>query len=292
VAPKSDQVTAADRLLGRIKNNKFLSVAIVFGAIIIALASFTDAIVKLENFFGWRTKESDDSSSAKKNIRRSVHDIELLSPAEARRRLTIIEGEVAALNAPSAKAVATQELVNIIFDNADTSDRMREIRKSVMAAVIRMNGRDLSQLFAQEQLNGLDLYQVDLSNTNLHNVSFKDCFLIESSFKGAILDGADFTGALIRNANFSDASVVATTFTSADWFNATGFTVSQLQKSKTATLLPCPKDENGMQDFLANNYSYPFERWGYEIQTELRTNWQTYWAPNGLARAVSEWLNR
>jgi uncharacterized protein YjbI with pentapeptide repeats len=292
VPSKSHQLTAADRLLGRIKNNKFVSVAIAFGAIIIALASFTDAILKLEKFFGWRTEESDDSSSAKKNIRRSVHDIELLSSAGAHRRLTIIEGDVAALNTASAKAVAIQELVNIIFDNADTSDRMREIRRSVMATVIRMNGRDLSQLFAQEQLKGLDLYQVDLSNTNLHNVSFKDCFLIESSFKGAILDGADFTGALIRNADFSDASVIATTFTAADWFNATGFTVSQLQKSKTATLLACPKDENGMQDFLANNYSYPFERWGYEIQTELRRNWQTYWAPNGVARAVSEWLSR
>jgi hypothetical protein len=93
----------------------------------------------------------------------------------------------------------------------------------------------------------------------------------------------------LRNAKFSGASAIGTDFDQADWFNSGGFTVQQLQSAKTKTLMPCPKTEEEMKSYLKRFYDHSFDDWGSEIQAQLRANWKTYWAPNGLADAVTHW---
>jgi uncharacterized protein YjbI with pentapeptide repeats len=259
------------------------------GVGLIAFANFTKALTELGNFFGIHAAKETDFTEAKTNIRNSIRDLERKSPGDAQRTLTVIEGTVAGANSAEMKQLALRELVEVISDIASPSDRVREIRKAVMDAIIRINGRDLATLFTGEELKGVDLYGMDLRNVNLRKVNLQHCFAVETNFEGANLDQADFYGAWVRNARFGGASVIGTDFDHADWFNSAGFTVPQLQNAKTKTLMLCPKTEEEMRHYLKRVYDFSFDDWGSETQSELRANWKTYWAPNGLADAVTHW---
>jgi len=82
VSSKSHQLTVADRLLGRIKNNKLASAAIALGAIVIGLATFTDAILKLENFVGWRPGKLHEKRVLLSITRVELFDIDPQTPVQ------------------------------------------------------------------------------------------------------------------------------------------------------------------------------------------------------------------
>jgi hypothetical protein len=279
----------ANRFLARIRNNSLVALLIALGVGIIALANFTDALTKLGNFVGFHVGKEVDTAQAKTKIRTSIRDIEQMSPADAQRGLTVVEGIVASTNTADVKQVALRELVTFISDSRTPSDRVRSIRKMVMDSIIRIHGRDLAALFRGDELKDVDLYGIDLSKTNLRGVNLEKCFAVETNFEGADLDGADFYGAFLRNARFAGASVIGADFDNADWFNSSGFTVAQLQSAKRKTLMSCPTTEQEMRRYLKQFYDYSLDDWGSEIQTELRGNWKIYWAPDGLAAAVARW---
>jgi uncharacterized protein YjbI with pentapeptide repeats len=278
-----------ERFLAKIRRNKLVTLLIALGVGIIALANFTKALTELGNFLGIHVARDTDIAEAKTAIRNSIRDLEHKSPGDARRALSVIEGTVAGATASEIKNVALRELVQLISDVASPSDRVREIRKAVMESIVRLNGRDLASLFSGEELQGVDLYGMDLHNVNLRKVNLQRCFAVEANFEGANLDEADFYGAYLRNAKFGGASVIGTDFDNTDWFNSAGFTVPQLQSAKRKTLMLCPRTEEEMRRYLKRTYDFSFDDWGADIQSQLRTNWKTYWTPSGLADAVTNW---
>jgi hypothetical protein len=280
---------SVDRFLAGIRNNKLVTLVITVGVGVIALANFTDALTKLGNFIGFHVGKEIDATDAKTKIRLSIRDIGQMSPGDAQRALTVVEGVVASANTSEVKQAALTELVTFISNPTAPSTRVRSIRKMVMDSIIRINGRDLAALFGGDQLQDADLYGMDLSRTSLRGVNLEKAFAAETNFENANLDGADFYNAFLRNAKFAGASVIGTDFDGADWFNSSGFTVFQLQSAERKTLMSCPATDIEMKAYLKGTYDYSFDEWGIKIQAELRANWKTYWAPDGLAAAVARW---
>jgi len=227
-------------------------------------------------------------------VKKEVHDllagIEDQPSSEARRMITILEGEVAKLNTAEIKEVAIKELVAVVFKNAESpTAKVREIRTMVLESIMRLRGKDLAGLFIGRELDGLDLVQMDFSNANLRAVSFRDAFLIQSNFEGANLDGASFSGAFIRNVKFRKASIRNTDFTDADWFNASGLDSAQLALSKIETLMACPVNVDSLQAYLHDSYEVPFSAWPTSVQDELFQTWRQYLVPGGLRDVVARW---
>jgi hypothetical protein len=62
--PDGKELTLVERIVQWMQNNRIFAVVIVLGISVIAIAKFTDAIVTLEKFFGWRTEQAANLNSA------------------------------------------------------------------------------------------------------------------------------------------------------------------------------------------------------------------------------------
>jgi uncharacterized protein YjbI with pentapeptide repeats len=277
-----------DALGKRFLKYKLVSIVILLGGAVIALANFANAIQQIGRSIPWPFGDVDSADVTKKKISNLLGDVEKMSVEEARHNLTTVEDCVAKLKTSEAKQAALRELVVIIFYGPTRSAEMRPIRKMVMASIIRMQGRNLAKLFEERQLEGSELEQIDFSKTILTNVSFAGAALCETSFEGAVLNHANLNAAFLRNAKFAGASVVDTNFEKADWFNATGLTLRQLQSAKTTSLQRCPGSKKEMMEYLWAYHEVSFNYLADEVQAELENNWNKYWS-KGLAATVAQW---
>jgi len=69
-------------------------------------------------------------------------------------------------------------------------------------------------------LHGMDLSQVDLSNTSLSSADLHDSDLTATDFSGAYLPWINFRGAILKDANFQGANLAQAKFEGADLKNA------------------------------------------------------------------------
>lgn len=175
------------------------------------------------------------------------------------------------------------------FEGNIIPDRVREVRRLILQTIRALAGKQLNALFQNGELEYLDLYGFDFSGAELSGVSFRHCFLVEANFAGAVLDRASFHSASIRNVNFTGARLKSAEFIDADWFNASGLILSQLQETQKETLLPCPANTVEMHRYLQGHYMLPFSAWLPHVQEQLLANWHEYLRTGGLCGAVAEW---
>lgn len=233
---------------------------------------------------------SDFQNKAKEEIKKLLNNVQELSFLEASDKFSILESYVAKYKIQLLKDIAVNELIYQISNDKGSIDNnnRRKIRQKILGLILSLHGKDLSRLFTKNEFVGIDLYGIDLSGSNLTGVNLSEAFIVDANFSGAILDNANFSNAAIRNTNFSTASIKNTIFTNADWFNAQGFTLSQIKESNVKTLLKPPLTEEERIQFLDDYYTYPFHSWGKRIREEIKSSWEIYFKQGGIAEKL--WL--
>jgi hypothetical protein len=138
----------------------------------------------------------------------------------------------------------------------------------------------------------MDLVGLDAENANL-SLDFKGAFLIGADFTGANLSGANFSSALLRNVNFEGAHLRGAVFNDADWFDARGLAVSQMNEVDRTGLRTCPKAGNGSYSKLAfvrfadSTYALSFTDWTADEQRQTSQSWVDYMKSQGVCEAVA-----
>jgi serine/threonine protein kinase len=166
---------------------------------------------------------------------------------------------------------------------------VRKVRRAAMDVLKQATSGGLAPLFAEGELEELDLYAMNLNGCHLDGTSFVRCFLAESTFRGSRLAESSFASAFIRNVDFTDADVTRVDFTDADWFNAIGLTEPQLAAANPGTLRACPPDIAALHRYLDDHYGYRFSSWSTDVQTQLKRAWNEYLKPSGLRDVVERW---
>jgi len=129
---------------------------------------------------------------------------------------------------------------------------------------------------------------VDFKNVNATGIDFSKAFLIASDFRAAKLQSADFSNAWLRNVRFQNANLDDAKFAGADWFNAAGLTMDQMQTIEPKGLKQCPRGADGKYSklqfvaFANSNYGVPFDGWNDEEQEDASKYWAIYVQKNGL----------
>src|SRR5439155_2100650 len=113
---------------------------------------------------------------------------------------------------------------------------------------------DLRDCFQERDLEYLDLYGMTFSGERLAGMSFRGSFLVEATFRRSALIRASFAGAYLRNADFAEADLSGVNLTDADWFNALGFTRSELARVRHDILIDCPATLDQMHRYLETHY--------------------------------------
>jgi hypothetical protein len=79
-----------------------------------------------------------------------------------------------------------------------------------------------------------------------------------------------------------------------DWFNAGGFTASELSAANPSKVMRCPVDKAGVHSIAAfeaefgREYSFTLDEIG-DDKTELLRLWKEYSAGGGLCGVVDQW---
>ena len=188
---------------------------------------------------------------------------------------------------PKMRETVTSALVDLILTVADfggqpVPGQVRGLRIMALELLKVAAQGNLSPHFKDHALEYLDLYGMNFESLRLNGISFKGCFLLEADFRHSTLIEASFAGASLRNVNFAEANLSDADLTDADWFNALGFTESQLKAVRQETLMACPADVDAMHCYLENHYVVPFSAWPTRIQEQLETAWSEYLRPQGL----------
>jgi hypothetical protein len=194
------------------------------------------------------------------------------------------------LHSQQSTDLAVQQLKDVLVRQERAS---RPVTKALLEAIKKLRNSNLHTEFSHGELEGRDLVNVDLSNTDLRDVKFDGAFMIETDVRGADLGGSSFSKAWIRNMKFAGAKMYGTDMTDADWFNASGLSFDQIDNVKKGTVRPCPTDrgefnEQAFQAFLSAHYGFPFDSWSEDVKTELRNAWQEYIKPGGLCQRVRD----
>jgi hypothetical protein len=163
---------------------------------------------------------------------------------------------------------------------------IRDIRKETLDTLKVAVQNDLQRVFAEADLESIDLYGMDFSGTKLAGLSFRESFLAHADFRRADLRGCALSRSWLRNANFQEADIRGADLTGADWFNAVGMTEYQLTSAQMSTVMDCPSDLDALHRFLELRYRYSFKSWGTVVQEELTAAWNEYLRPGGLREFI------
>jgi uncharacterized protein YjbI with pentapeptide repeats/predicted Ser/Thr protein kinase len=101
---------------------------------------------------------------------------------------------------------------------------IRDIRKETLDILKLAARRNLRPVFSDANLESIDLYGMDFSDTKLAGLRFRESFLAHADFSRADLTGCSLARSRLRNARFHDAVMAGVDLTGADWFNAIGLT--------------------------------------------------------------------
>ena len=168
-----------------------------------------------------------------------------------------------------------------VLRGTDRSER--DLRRLALLVLMHLTHGDLRSVFTTE-LERADLVEADFQGADLYNVSFKEAFLILSDFHNANLTQANLTRTHLRGATMSGAILNNTNLADADWFNAFGITLDQMENARQDGLLTCPSGF-GLQPFIdAINERYLFKYNDYSPthQAALREAWSSYSSVNGV----------
>jgi len=199
--------------------------------------------------------------------------------------------EVVVRSKPDMVEQAVAHLKSVVLDQSNKSDDGRDIRKHAIETIKILRHHNLTADFSNDELDEVDLVDVDVSRTNLKGVSMSGAFLIRSDFSGGDLSGTDLSGSWIRNADFGACTLSGVDLTGVDWFNARGFTISQLRAAKFETVESCPRDAAGIASASAfrerfdEEYQFPWESIGGD-RDRLLALWNQYGGPGGLCAQV------
>jgi uncharacterized protein YjbI with pentapeptide repeats len=207
--------------------------------------------------------------------------------------LIAIRTTVVRANDPELTNLAVTRLKSVVLTSDDKTDKGRRIRKAAMETIKTLRNGNLTLDFSGNDLQAADLVDVDLRRTNLRGVSLEDAFLLRTDFSGSDLTGSNLSGAYVRNADFSGVTLTGADVTALDWFNADGFSLSQLKTVVLTTLAGCPKDAtraSSSEAFLARldeEYGFDWEDIYGPDKTELTRVWARYAAPDGLCDQIA-----
>jgi uncharacterized protein YjbI with pentapeptide repeats len=199
--------------------------------------------------------------------------------------------QVAARSKPEMVDQAVAHLKSVVLNQANKSDDGRAIRKHAIETIKMLRQHNLTLDFSNDELDEVDLVSVDLSRASLKGVSMSGAFLIRSDFSGGDLSGTDLSGSWIRNGDFDACTLAGVDLTGVDWFNAHGFSISQLREAKIGTVESCPKDASGIasvsafRERFAVEYQFSLESIGGD-RDRLLGLWEQYAGPNGLCAQV------
>lgn len=174
-------------------------------------------------------------------------------------------------------------------DTNGVARSIRDIRKETLDTLKLAVQGNLRELFSEVDLESIDLYAMNFSDTKLAGLSFSESFLGHADFGRADLRGCSLSRCWLRNANFQDADMEGADFTGADWFNATGLTERQMASVQTSTVKNCPSGLDALHDFLELRYRHSFKSWGAAVQRELTAAWKEYLRPGGLREFILAW---
>ena len=185
---------------------------------------------------------------------------------------------------------ALRELILTVEpDNNGAPPSVRKVRRLTFEVLKISAEGNLSPLFSEGELETLDLYAMDFSDTQVSGVSFNTCFLPYANFRNADLTGSSFQGSWVRNACFTEANLTNADLSNMDWFNAVGFSERQLLSTLQDTVLDCPRDLEALHSFVEVRYRFPFESWQVHVQQEIKRTWNEYLRPGGLRDLVAGW---
>jgi serine/threonine protein kinase len=208
----------------------------------------------------------------------------------ALRELTDLFDQRLSLNGREAAISTLRDVILTLEPYPDgVPGTVRRVRRAVMEALKHFASGNLGPLFAQGELEELDLFGMNLNGCYCQTTSFLRCFLAESTFRGCRLVDSSFAGAFIRNVDFTDADITGVDFTDADWFNTVGLTEPQLAAAKRHTLRACPRDITALHRYLDDHYAYRFSSWPSAVQDQLKEAWGEYLKPGGLRELVAAW---
>jgi hypothetical protein len=194
-------------------------------------------------------------------------------------------------NQPAVVEEAATLLRSFVSGGAMDDAESGRIRSGALEALKRVRANDLTHDFPGAGLKGLDLFGADLSSANLRHVNFEDAELERVKFTNADLTDANLSATYVRNADFTGATVAGANITELDWYNAKGFSDSQLQAVRS-TPRTCPKDRSSFHTVAAfrakfdDEYDVSWEDLEQVDKTELAHLWDEYSKPGGLCERI------
>jgi uncharacterized protein YjbI with pentapeptide repeats len=233
-----------------------------------------------------------------------VRQVELLSRrvAEAgaldaaKTALDDLQRVVDAAQDPAIGNLAVHRLKGILLDKSAGGVNRRQIRLVALAGILGLRRNDISRDFAAAELTNVDLGGARLSGVILRGVSLRRARLVSAVLDRADLSGSDLSAAAISHASVHGAKFAGADFTELDWFNAAGFTNSQLSSVVRTTLEPCPSDAADVHSVEAFERGFDLEYAGrYEalsksLQDWLSRVWERYRASGGMCEVVDRLL--
>jgi hypothetical protein len=187
-------------------------------------------------------------------------------------------------------AVLKEQLIHGKSTRLDSGSRL--VRKLLLEGIVKIRDGDVWRDFPRGSLSNMDLVGVDLRNVNAKGVNFTHSFLLGSDFRQANLRGAQFSSAALRQVNFENADVSGAAFDGADWFNAIGFGINQLQAMVQNQLLPCPTTADGIASieafvgFANSRYRVQYLAWSQADQQVSTEAWSKYMQAGGLCELI------
>ena len=191
---------------------------------------------------------------------------------------------------------AVVKLKALVLDRSKTSTEARQIRRQAMETAKSLRANDLTRDFAAEELKQADLFRVDLTSATLRRVSLESASLMGAKLVGADLTTANLSGAYVRNADFTGANISGADVGELDWYNAHGFSETQLRSAVLATMEACPRDASSQHSVgafrakLTTDYRAQWEKFVERDRAQLTKLWDEYAKPGGLCDTVDRWL--
>ncbi len=191
---------------------------------------------------------------------------------------------------------AVAKLKSLVLDRSKTSTDARRIRREAIEAVKSLRDNDLTRDFAAEELKQADLFGADLTSATLRLVSLENASLMGTKFVSADLSVANLSATYVRNADFTAANLSGADIGELDWFNAKGFTETQLQSAVLSTIEACPSDASSRHSVeafrvrLTRDYRAQWDAFAERDRAQLSQLWNEYGTPGGLCEAVDRWL--
>lgn len=243
--------------------------------------------------FAYRWQASAPMRQVESSTRRLAEAAALESAQTA---LNDLQRVVASAKDPAVENLAVQRLRNILLDTSAHGADSRQIRLLALTGIQTLRRNDVTRDFAGDELNNADLRGAKLSGIILRGVRLGGARLAGALLDGADLSGADLSAAYIAHASVRGAKFSGADFTELDWFNAVGFTDSQLSSVDLVTLERCPTDGAGgysveaFQRRFDDEYTGGYQALSKTLQDWLSTVWGRYRAPAGMCDVVDRLL--